>query len=319
MTSWRLRGPADAGPRRRLNSVLLAAVLAGLGAVALLRADLARILVGPGAADRAGVDGRQKGGSLVIGGGGRLPEEVLDRFAELAGGPRAQIVVIPTAHPEAYALDPGRFLKPWRDRGVASARVLHAEDRPMADDPAFARQLAGSTGVWFSGGLQSRLAATYAGTRVERELRALLARGGVVGGTSAGAAALTRVAILGGRAGGVFEGHGLDLLPGAVVDQHFLRRNRLGRLLGVLATHPGLVGFGIDEGTALVVRLSDLQLEVVGDSYVVACLPAPAGGPARVEFLKRGDRTNLGPLKVSPAAITHTPDLDALLTAAPGG
>ena len=315
----RLRGSTGLGPRRGWKAVLAAAILSGLGAVAVVKEDLARMMVGPGEEVRAGADGRQKGGSLVIGGGGRLPGEVLDRFAELAGGSKARIVVIPTAHPEAYAQDPGRYLKPWRDRGVASVRVLHAEDRPMADDPAFARVLADATGVWFSGGLQSRLAATYAGTAVERELRALLARGGAIGGTSAGAAAMTRVAILGGRAGGVFEGHGLDLLPGAVVDQHFLRRNRLGRLLGVLAAHPGLVGFGVDERTALVVRLRDLQLEVAGDSYVVACLPGPSGAPARVEFLKRGDRTNLEPLKVSTAAITHTPDLDALLTAAPGG
>ncbi len=193
-------------------------------------------------------------------------------------------------------------------------RVVDAGDRPTANTEAFARQVDDATGVWFSGGLQSRLAAAYAGTAFERRLVNLLERGGVVGGTSAGAAVLSRTMILGSGGGIAAEGQGLGLLPGAVVDQHFLRRNRLGRLLGVLTHHPELVGFGVDEGTALVVGLRGMHLEVVGDSYVAACLPGgTADAPPRVEFLRRGDRAELEPLKARPGAIAHATDLDAAL------
>ena len=292
---------------------LRAVACAGVAAVLALGADLARLTLGAGTHAGA-LDGRRRGGSLVVAGGGRMPAEVLDRFAELAGGAKARIVVVTTARPEAYRLDPARFVGPWKARGVASVRVLDAGDRPTADSEGFARQLDDATGVWFSGGLQSRLSGVYADTASERRLVALLARGGAVGGTSAGAAVMTRTMILGGKAGGVLEGRGLGLLPGAVVDQHFLRRNRLSRLQGVMGSHPGLVGFGVDEGTALVVGLSGLNLEVVGDSYVVACLPGADGGPPRVEFLRRGDRADLASLKASPTAIAHATDLDAVLS-----
>src|SRR5207249_3335276 len=118
----------------------------------------------------------------------------------------------------------------------------------------------------------------------------------VIGGTSAGAAVMTRVMITRGRTK-ADVGQGFDFLPGAVVDQHFLRRNRLSRLLSVLTDHPDLIGLGIDEQTALVVRIRSRLLNVVGNSSVVACVPGSAGRPARLEILKSGDQTNLSTLK----------------------
>jgi len=303
--------PAGGGGRTWLRFGLRLAIVAGAGLLVVLGADLARLSLGSHA-QRTLLDDRRRGGSLVIGGGGPLPDEVLDRFAELAGGPRARVVVIPTADPGASLVDPAEYAAPWRKRGVASVRVIHTLSRAEADVPDFARPLDGATGVWLTGGHQHWLGSAYAGTAVERGIQGVLARGGAVGGTSAGAAAMTRVMIDGGR-GEAIEARGLDLLPGAVVDQHFLRRNRMGRLLGVLARHPGLVGFGVDERTALVVRLGTMQLDVVGDSYAVACLPGPSGGNPRLEFLKRGDRADLDSLKSSPDAITSTAGLDSLL------
>ncbi len=95
------------------------------------------------------------------------------------------------------------------------------------------------------------------------------------------------------RAGGTSPeiGRGFGLLPGTVIDQHFLARNRQERLLSALAAHPGLVGLGIDEGAALVVR--GTRLNVVGDSDVVACIPPSRGGPAQVATLKPGEHANL--------------------------
>src|SRR5439155_23631415 len=106
---------------------------------------------------------------------------------------------------------------------------------------------------WSCGGGQSRLLAPCHGTSVERELRPVLDRGGVIGGTCAGAAIMSPVVITGGKTE-ASVGTGFGFLPACVVDQHFKQRNRFGRLLGVLRKHPELFGLGIDEGTAVIVR-----------------------------------------------------------------
>jgi cyanophycinase len=250
----------------------------------------------PARVETAGQATRESGaGSLVICGGGRLPDAVHDRFLELAGGPQARIVIIPTASSD-FAL---RFsianMERWRPR-VAAFDVLHTRSRTEADDPQFARPLAEATGVWFTGGDQSRIAGTYVDTAVERHLGALLKRGGVIGGTSAGAAIMTRVMITGGRSRATL-GRGFDFLPASVVDQHFLKRNRLGRMLSLLAEHPDLAGFGIDEGTALV--LSGDRLSVIGDSYVVAYMPTPTEPSSQLEILRPGDQLDVSRLLAS--------------------
>ena len=226
-------------------------------------------------------------GALVIAGGGSLPDAVRDRFVELAGGKDARLVVIPTASASADGPDAAQSLEAWKKKGVASAVLLHTRSRVRAEDPAFVKPLAEATGVWLGGGDQSRLTAAYRGTAVERELHKLLGRGGVIGGTSAGAAVMSPLMITGGTdRAGVDEGFGF--LPGFIVDQHFLRRDRVNRLLGALARYPGYAGLGIDEQTAVVVR--GRTLTVVGNSYALVCLAASSRRPAGVRVLKAGDR-----------------------------
>ncbi|MDB5352554.1 MAG: cyanophycinase [Planctomycetota bacterium] len=267
----------------------VAAIGAGLGG-----RGLAWLAAAPAALRSNGIV--PKGGSLLICGGGRLPDEVRRRFLELAGGSNARIVVIPTALRSADAPETEQdCLKPWRDLGAKSVTMLHTRDRSRAGDPRFLAPLRAATGVWMVGGHQSRLAAAYGGTEVERQLKALADRGGVVGGTSAGAAIMTRVMLVGEAPDDPF-GRGFDLLEGAIIDQHFLKRRHLKRLIDAMETHPGLLGFGIDEGTALLVRGN--RLSVLGDSYVVACLPGP-GKPAspKVEILRSGDEADLTSLR----------------------
>ncbi|WP_435008327.1 cyanophycinase [Tundrisphaera lichenicola] len=226
-------------------------------------------------------------GSLVIVGGGGMPDEVRDKFVALAGGEASKIVVIPTASADAdVEAERESFLKPWRKYRPAGLGLLHTRSREKADDPAFARPIAEASAVWLGGGDQTRLIAAYRGTSVDRELRALLARGGVIGGTSAGAAVMSGVMIEGGNP--VAEvGPGFGFVTNAVVDQHFLKRSRLNRLLGVLADRPGLIGIGIDEGTAFV--LENDRWSVLGRSYVVACEPGRDGQPPRFETFSQGD------------------------------
>jgi cyanophycinase len=229
-------------------------------------------------------------GTLVICGGGRLPDEVMEEFVAAAGGKKARLVVVPTASSLADRLEPEWFLAPWRSRGVASVTLLHTRDREKANQESFVTPLRQATAVWFYGGYQSRLSDTYVGTRFEQELYALLHRGGVVGGTSAGAAAMSRRMIVRGRTEPEL-GVGFDLLPDAVIDQHFLRRNRKPRLQAAVAKAPGCFGVGIDEGTALVVHGG--RARVVGESVVTVCMPSSPRGTAKELTLERGAATDL--------------------------
>ena len=254
---------------------------------------------------------RFKGGSLIISGGGRLPPEIRQRFVELAGGASARIVVIP-----AFAADEkqqAELRDVWRPFGVTNVRVLQAESREVADRPEFSEPIKAATGVWLSGGQQEWLATRYAGSRVELELQALVKRGGVIGGSSAGAAVMSKVMIEQGLDTATM-GTGLDLFPGAVIDQHFLKRSRLNRLLRVLDAQPELIGFGIDEGTALVVQVSKGRLGVLGDSYVMVCVPHTEIGEPRYEAMKRGDQIDLDALRSGTARISSPQSLENWLS-----
>ena len=254
---------------------------------------------------------RFKGGSLIISGGGRLPPEIRQRFVELAGGASARIVVLP-----AFAADEKQqagLRDVWRPFGATNVRVLQADSREVADRPEFSEPIQSATGVWLSGGQQEWLARLYAGSRVESELQQLVKRGGVIGGSSAGAAVMSKVMIEQGLDTATM-GTGLDLFPGAVIDQHFLKRSRLNRLLRVLEAQPKLIGFGIDEGTALVVQLSKGRLGVLGDSYVMVCVPHTEKGEPRYEAMKRGDQIDLDALRSGTARISSPQSLENWLS-----
>ncbi len=240
-------------------------------------------------------------GSLVIVGGGEVPDSVRQRFIALAGGEKAKIVVIPTASELAEALladeeQTEALLAPWKALGVTDVRAFHTRSADSANDEKFIEPLRQATGIWIESGQQANIAQAYLGTAVEKELYSLLQRGGVIGGTSAGAAIQSRVMIAGGSSEPVMA-TGLDLLPGSIVDQHFMNRNRKPRLMKAISDHPGLVGFGIDESTALIVQGS--MLEVLGGGDVTVMLPTPRSDDEAVqEFdLRTGSVNDLGLLR----------------------
>lgn len=238
-------------------------------------------------------------GSLVIVGGGEQPEAISDKFMELAGGKAARIVVIPTASDSADELiaDPERvanLAEFWKSRGAAEVHVLHTRSKDTANEAAFVDPLQKATGVWFGGGDQTKIADAYLGTAVEREVLAALARGGVVGGTSAGAAIQSKVMIAGGQTEPRMA-TGFDLLPGAIIDQHFLVRKRHDRSVAAVTIHPECFGLGIDEGTAVIVR--GRRLEVLGNSTATVILAASAGRPLKEFQLKAGESHDLTMLR----------------------
>lgn len=232
-------------------------------------------------------------GSLVIVGGGAMPDAVRERFVALAGGKSARIVVVPTASEDADKPDTAEsYLQAWRRLEPAALGLLHTRSRERADRADFTRPIDEATAVWFSGGDQNRLIEAYRGTATEHAFRALLARGGVIGGTSAGAAVMSEVMIRGGNPRAEV-GPGFGFVRNAVVDQHFLRRSRFDRLYDVVAERPGLIGLGIDEGTALVIQGD--RWSVVGRSFVVAIDPARDGRPPRFATFGDGDRGRIPP------------------------
>ncbi len=271
---------APTAPAKRvqvvLYAILLTLVISPLASLSAIRAD------DQPATDIIDPDGIK--GSLLLCGGGKLPDAVRDKFIELAGGEKARLVIIPTASGDDTVDDDAQEVAAiWDARKPASVTILHTRARDEANSPAFVEPIKHATGVWITGGKQSQIAAAYSGTLVEKELHALLDRGGVVGGTSAGAACQSRVMIVRGR---VYEIPGLGLIPGAIVDQHFLARDRKGRLLEALALHPGLFGAGIDEGTALIVH--GRSLTCLGDSTVTICHAAVEGRDKHESILKSG-------------------------------
>jgi cyanophycinase len=210
-------------------------------------------------------------GALVIVGGGRVGPEILTRFFDLAGGRDAPLVVIPTANgAESYPAD-WSGLKMFKDFGITNITVLHTNDRKVADSEAFVKPLLTARAVWFPGGRQWRLVDSYLHTRTQREVERVLERGGVVGGSSAGASILSSYMVRGAHennyimmAPGYEEGFGL--IKGVAIDQHMLTRNRQDDLEEVVARHPDVLGIGLDESTAIIVR--GQEFEIAGASKV---------------------------------------------------
>ncbi len=243
-------------------------------------------------------------GSLVIVGGGLLPDTVRERFLELAGGKKGRLVVIPTASKRVDQSRISRSFNYWKAQGLASVSLLHTLDPKEANDPSFVKPLIEATAAWLGGGDQSRLANAYHGTAVEKELQRLLARGGVVGGTSAGASVMSAIMITGGNPQ-ARVGQGFGLLSNVIIDQHFQNRKRQKRLLGVLADHPRCLGLGIDEKTAVI--LQGHTLTVLGKDNVSVCLPPAEGYTDNVKLLKSGEVCDLVQFRESMISRVKTP------------
>jgi len=235
-------------------------------------------------------------GTLVIVGGNMQDPSIVKRFIDLAGGPDAPIVIIPTAGEGDEYDNYWSGLKLWRENGAKNLTVMHTRDRTVADTEAFVKPIRAARGVFFAGGRQWRLADSYLNTLTHQQLTALLNRGGVIGGSSAGASILASFMVRGDSKSNeqMIGDHtvGLGFLKNAAVDQHLLRRNRQFDMLEVIDQHPGLLGIGLDEDTAIVVEGD--QFDVIGKSYAVIYSNTPvAGATGRFYFMGAGDRFDM--------------------------
>jgi cyanophycinase len=214
----------------------------------------------------AGIASRASAGDngvvIAMGGGNGTPE-IYEKWRSLGGGKNAHVVLIPTAN------NPGEDIAPVvhglkQVFGVQDVSVLDTKDRTKADSVEFVAPLKQATFVFIDGGRQWRLADAYLGTRVERELRNVLKRGGVIAGSSAGASILASYLVRGDPSGPeivMAKGHerGFGFLPNCAIDQHVSERHREHDLEPVVAAHPNLLGIGIDPNTIIVVQANQIR------------------------------------------------------------
>jgi cyanophycinase len=247
-------------------------------------------------------------GSVVVVGGGAQGPEIYARFIELAGGPDALIVDVPTAGGDSTYPADWRGKRGLEAAGARNVVVLHTKDRAVADADSFAAIVRRAGGVWFEGGRQWHLVDSYAGTKTERAFHDVLARGGVVGGTSAGASILASYLLRGARAGNTIimaPGYeqGFGFLRGVAIDQHVVARSRLRDLAdSLLPRRPELLGISEDEGTAWVVRGD--TAEIIGRNKAFVYGGADPNDPGRPFLtLRPGDVYDLGARRLVRRAI----------------
>jgi cyanophycinase len=220
-------------------------------------------------------------GHLVIIGGGDITSDIDTRIIDLAGGPeKAFIMIIPYAGADPQASGK-EYVEEFKKLGCNRVEWLELTPNTIESDAALAK-LNGVTGIFFSGGDQSRLTKLLNGTRILAKIHDIYARGGVISGTSAGAAIMSRIMITGNelinrdqenpfkaiQAGNVETTEGFGLVDTMIIDQHFILRRRHNRLISVVLTNPQLLGVGIDERNAIVVN-PDRTFEVMGPSAVL--------------------------------------------------
>ncbi|RUT78246.1 cyanophycinase [Ancylomarina longa] len=215
-----------------------------------------------------------KNGTLIIIGGGLLDATIYDEFKKQAGSDSAKIVVIPTAMDDNYLQHDSSFSqikKNFASYGFSDITIMHTRDTSESNRESFLAPLEAASGVYFLGGRQWRLADAYLNTKVQEELFKLLERGGVIAGSSAGATIQGSYLARGDTKNNqiMMGDHekGLGFLTNVAIDQHVMVRNRQFDLFDILQRYPYLLGIGLDENTAIVVKGDEFK--VIGKSYVL--------------------------------------------------
>ena len=219
--------------------------------------------------------GPAKGTLLIVGGGNLKGSGIYDKFIELAGGPNARYVIVPTAggnrNPDGslHIYKDEEVLKPFRELGLKNLVMLHTHDPKVANTEEFAKPLREANAVWFNGGRQWNLVDSYADTLTQREFEKVLERGGVIAGTSAGATIQGQFLVR-----GAVENNNIMIAPEpehragfaflrkSAIDQHINTRNRWDDLIPLIKEFTNLLGIGLSETTAIAVRGD--RFEVIG-------------------------------------------------------
>lgn len=252
-------------------------------------------------------------GTVIVVGGGAIGSEVYNQFIQAAGGPDALIVDVPNAGGAASYDQDAPGTRGWKNAGARNVYVLFTTDRKIADSDSFVAVLKRAGGVWFEGGRQFHLVDAYAGTKTEQAFNDVLARGGVVGGSSAGASILGDFLVRGAPSQNNrimdYPGYenGFAYLRGVGIDQHVVARERLADLAdSIMPTHPSLLGISEDEGTAWVVHGDTATIIGRDKAFVYGGMDATDPGKPFLT-LHPGDKYNLGSRHIMHRATDDSP------------
>lgn len=219
--------------------------------------------------------GPAKGTLVIVGGGPTQGTGIMEKFIQLAGGPDAKFVIVPTAGGNKTPTGDIKVYKEedvvagWKRRGIKNVRMLHTHDPKVADTEAFASILRDANAVWFDGGRQWNIVDSYMNTLTYGEFHKVLERGGVIGGSSAGATIQGDYLVRGAIAGPDImmtpekeHERGFNFLRKTAIDQHINTRMRWDHLIPVIQKYPTLLGIGLSEATAIIVNQD--RFEVMG-------------------------------------------------------
>jgi len=258
-------------------------------------------------------------GTVIVVGGGSMGPEVYKAFIDAAGGPDALILTVPNAGgAESYPAE-GSNTRSWKQNGARNVQVLFTTDRKVADSDAFVALITKAGGIWFEGGRQFHLVDAYAGTKTEAAFNELLARGGVVAGSSAGASILGDFLVRGAPSNNNFimdsPGYqkGFAYLRGVGIDQHVVARERLPDLAdSIIPKYPTLLAISEDEGTAWVVRGDTGTIIGRNRGFVYNGKDATDPGSPFLT-LHPGDRYDLGARKMLHRVASESPVAPSLV------
>ncbi|HMD11846.1 MAG TPA: cyanophycinase, partial [Marmoricola sp.] len=221
-----------------------------------------------GAARQAAVAeyGPPKGTLVIVGGGNTDNTGIMEKFVELGGGANGKFIIVPTAGGNKDQSGNLRVYKEeeviggWLKRGLKNVKMLHTADPKVADTEEFVKDLRQATAVWFNGGRQWNIVDSYAGTLTYKEFHKVLERGGVIGGSSAGATIQGEYLVRGDTSGPNVmmteeptHQKAFEFLRHVAIDQHINTRNRWDDLIPVIKKWPNFLGIGLSEGTAIIV------------------------------------------------------------------
>jgi len=265
--------------------------------------------------------GPPKGTLVIVGGGNAEGTGIMEKFIELGGGAeKGKFIIVPTAGGnrnqagEVTVYNEQNIIGGWLKRGVKNVKMLHTHDPKVADTEAFVKDLKDATAVWFNGGRQWNIVDSFAGTLTYKEFHKVLERGGVIGGSSAGATIQGHYLVRGDTSGPNVmmteePTHQLafDFLRKSAIDQHINTRNRWEDLRDVMKKYPDLLGIGLSEGTAIIVTGD--QFEVMGKWKVAIHDNTRAYQPWEMPFyvLQAGDVYDMKARRVVKYSIGATP------------
>ncbi len=203
-----------------------------------------------------------------------IGEGILSSVVRESGGPDALIVIIPTA--SSIPQEVGQsYIQAFEKLGCTNLQVLDIRKREQSEEPKNIELIKKANCVMFSGGNQSKISSKIGGTTIHAIMMERYKNESfVIAGTSAGAMCMSQEMIAGGSSkesfikGAVTMNEGMDFIPELIIDSHFIRRGRFGRIAEAVSRFPKLIGLGLAEDTGVIIK-NGTSCTVIGSGMVI--------------------------------------------------